>query len=120
MDSGTSEPSGRMCRMRADELVKAVESLPHAARCRMLASVRDEPGLVRELGRRGHYERSLALTIAATARDEGHLAEACRDRDPELAGRAISAAVRLKVADEVFDELVETAPAATRAALYRA
>ncbi|GAA0558285.1 hypothetical protein [Actinomadura livida] len=115
--------------MRAEELLTEIEPLPFKARCRRLADLRGLSGdpalaaLLDELSRRGHYERSLALFVAAAARDEAsvaHLVRATGDPDAGLACRAIRLAVRYGAAPGAFLDGLEDAPAAVRAALYEA
>lgn len=109
--------------MRATELLHDVEPLTHGERCRRLAEVARRPelgGVLDELSGGGQYERIMALRIAAGRRDGEYLARAARDPDPEVAGRAIAALARYGLAPEVFGELLEDAPAATRALVYRA
>ncbi|TDC67593.1 hypothetical protein E1200_14500 [Actinomadura sp. GC306] len=115
--------------MRADELLSEIEPLPFKARCRRLADLRGLVGdpalaaLLDELSRRGHYERSVALFIAAAVRDAAsvaHLVRAAGDPDAGLACRAIRQAVRHGAGPEAFLPGLDDAPAAVRAALYDA
>ena len=116
--------------MRADELLTEVESLPYRTRCARLAALRThvEPAdlsrLLGELKRRGAYERSLGLLIAAAARDEAslaHIAAAAGDADADIAASAIGLTVRLGAADAAaLGAFIEDAPAESRALLYRA
>ncbi|TDC86998.1 hypothetical protein [Actinomadura sp. 7K507] len=113
--------------MRADDLLTEIEPLPFKARCRRLADLRGLSGdpalaeLLDDLGRRGHYERSLALFAASAVRDEAslaHIVSATRDADAELAAQATRLAVRYVEGSERFLAGLEDAPAAVRAALY--
>ncbi|MFI0349128.1 hypothetical protein [Actinomadura sp. 9N407] len=115
--------------MRATALLKTIEPLTYAARCRHLADLRRYAGepelrdLLDELGERGHYERSLALFVAAAVRDEAslaHIARAMRDPAADLALAATDWAVRLGLPYEHFEEPLRDAPSALRAATYRA
>ncbi|MWK32680.1 hypothetical protein GEV43_00395 [Actinomadura sp. J1-007] len=89
--------------MRADELLTEIEPLAYRERCGRLAGLRRSAGdpalagLLDELAARGHYERSLALFVAAAVRDEAsraHVARAMRDPDARLAAEAIALAAR--------------------------
>ncbi|MEU8797595.1 hypothetical protein [Spirillospora sp. NPDC048819] len=115
--------------MRVEELLTEIEPLPFKARCRRLADLRRLAGdpalatLLDGLARRGHYERSLALFVAAAVRDEtslAHMVSAMRDPDAELACQAIRLAVRYGAGPEPFLAGLEDAPAAVRTALYDA
>jgi len=110
--------------MHVDDLLSEVEPLAYADRCGRLANLRRLAGtpelaeLLRALADRGVYERGLALTIAASARDEAALAtirQAVRDQDAGLAIRAVGLAIRLGAVPD--DPLADT-PAALRAATY--
>lgn len=106
--------------MRADELLTEIEPLAYRERCGRLAGLRrsaDDPalaGLLDELAARGHYERSLALFVAAAVRDEAsraHIERAMRDPDARLAAEAITLAARFGLgAEDRWD-----APASTTA-----
>ena len=114
----------------AHELLAEVEPLSYQARCARLASLRDRAGtpelaeLLAELGRRGPYERSLALLAAAATRDPAslaHIAGAMRDEDAAIAAQAVGLTVRLGAAGATeLAGLVDDAPAELRARLYRA
>lgn len=116
--------------MFTDELLTELEPLAHGERCRRLAEIpaRLSPaeldGLLNDLGRRGHYERSLALTIASVARGEDvsriHIRRALRDPDAGVAARAIGLAARLGMEAAAFQDLLQDAPAAVRARTYKA
>ncbi|MFG2089771.1 hypothetical protein [Spirillospora sp. NPDC048824] len=115
--------------MRVEELLTEIEPLPFKARCRRLADLRRLAGdpalaaLLDGLARRGHYERSLALFVAAAVRDEAslaHIVTTMRDPDAELACQAIRLAVRYGAGPEPFLAGLEDAPAAVRTALYDA
>ncbi|GAA3923407.1 hypothetical protein GCM10023085_00760 [Actinomadura viridis] len=113
--------------MRADDLLTEIEPLAYPARSRRLADLRRHAGdpslhaMLDDLGGRGHYERSLALFVAAAVRDEESLARvAAMMRDPatDLALSAIEWAARLGVPYGPFEELLGDAPHAVRAAVY--
>lgn len=109
--------------MDVEELLAEIEPLAYGDRCRRLAALRgdaDAAGLVRALAARGHYERGVALDIAAASLDLAAIAGAMRDPDAGLAARAVGLAARLGVADTEFADLLADAPAALRAAVYRA
>ncbi|MGP4023302.1 hypothetical protein [Actinomadura sp. 3N407] len=115
--------------MRVEDLLTEIEPLPFKARCRRLADLRRLAGdpalaaLLDGLAGRGHYERSLALFVAAAVRDEAslaHMVSATRDPDAELACQAIRLAVRHGAGPEPFAAGLADAPAAVRAALYDA
>jgi hypothetical protein len=115
--------------MRVEDLLTELEPLAYGERCRRLADLRDRASgselaeLLHRLGELGHYERSVALGIASAAGDDAslaHVRRAVRDRDAELAGRAIGLAARLGVDGAAFGELLEDAPAAVRAEIYKA
>ncbi|WP_301178072.1 hypothetical protein [Actinomadura geliboluensis] len=115
--------------MRADDLLAEIEPLPYRARVRRLAALRASRGapelaaLLAELGGRGHYERSAALSIASAVRDEAslaHLVAATGDPDAVLALRATRLAVRYATAPGPLAERLMDAPQAVRSATYRA
>src|SRR5512139_3302012 len=135
----------RMGRMRVGRLLNEIEPLAYPERCRRLADLRERVDgterakLLDRLGARGHYERSIALTIASAARDEASLAylrRAVRDPDADLAGRAIALVARLGLGrtsdgsaasngstgpdEAIFRDLLDDAPAAVRAQVYKA
>jgi hypothetical protein len=112
--------------MRVEELLAEIEPLSHGERCRRLALhvgrglLSDE---LAELGALGYYERSLALLIASAAKNRPaleHLTAAMRDPAADIAQAAIGWSARLGVGVDAFAALLEDAPAATRAATYRA
>lgn len=112
--------------MRVEELLAEIEPLSHGERCRTLA-LHVSRGLLSdelaELGALGCYERSLALLIASAAKNRPaleYLAAAMRDPAADLAQAAIGWSARLGVGVEAFTALLDDAPAATRAAAYRA
>jgi hypothetical protein len=116
--------------MRADELLAEIESLTYRARCARLAALRtrvkpaDLSRLLAELNRRGAYERSVGLLVAAAARDEAslaYIAAAAGDADADIAASAIGLTVRLGAAGAAaLSAFAEDAPAESRALLYRA
>ncbi|QFG20607.1 hypothetical protein [Actinomadura sp. WMMB 499] len=115
--------------MRADELLEEIEPLSYPDRVRRLVELRraaGEPalaGLLDELGRGGHYERSTALFVASAVRDEAsiaHVLAATRDPDAWIAQQAIRLSVRYAPGPEALLESLLDAPAAIRAATYRA
>ncbi|MQY07764.1 hypothetical protein [Actinomadura macrotermitis] len=105
--------------MTADALLAEVEPLPHRERRRRLAALRDVAALLDDLNGRGHYERSLALSVAASVRDEAslaHIARAAHDPDAGLAATAVHLAVRYGLDPGLGDD----APSALRRAFYQA
>ncbi|MBW8482540.1 hypothetical protein [Actinomadura parmotrematis] len=115
--------------MDAAALLAAIEPLEHAERCRRLADLRRtaRPGevaaLLAELDGRGHYERDLALFVAGAVRDAPSLAHIVRTAaapESDLAAAAIGLAVRHGADAGALGGLVDDAPAASRALLYRA
>ncbi|MFI0372512.1 hypothetical protein ACH35V_32000 [Actinomadura sp. 1N219] len=115
--------------MRVDELLTEIEPLPFKERCLRLAELRRSAGrpevaaVLDGLSQGGNYERSLALFVAASVRDEAslaHLAAATRNPDAELACEAIRLGVRFGVDAAPFLDGVADAPAAARGALYDA
>ncbi|GGV08359.1 hypothetical protein GCM10010182_29620 [Actinomadura cremea] len=115
--------------MRADELLDEMEPLSYPDRVRRLVDLRRSAGdpalagLLDELGGRGHYERSTALFIASAVRDEAsiaHILAATRDPDAWIAQQAIRLSVRYAPGPESLLESLLDAPAAIRAATYRA
>ncbi|MFG2005393.1 hypothetical protein ACGFNU_40225 [Spirillospora sp. NPDC048911] len=112
--------------MRVAELLDEIEPLTHRERCRRLAELAREGAaaeVLEELGRGDHYERSLAIFMAAAARDAAgleHLAGAMRDPAVDLAEAAIGWSARLGVGAEAFATLLDDAPMALRATAYQA
>ncbi|MBC6462353.1 hypothetical protein HKK72_31515, partial [Actinomadura sp. HBU206391] len=110
----------------ADDLLRAIEPLPHPRRRHHLALIGGElagrpelAGVLASLAERGQYERFVALALAEAAGDAAFVTGALRDPDPEVALRAVTAADRLRLPDEVFESLLEDAPIVVRAAVYR-
>ncbi|MBE1537504.1 hypothetical protein [Actinomadura algeriensis] len=115
--------------MRADELLEEIEPLSYPDRIRRLVRLRGSAGdpalgdLLDELGRRGHHERATALFIASAVRDEAsiaHVLAATRDPDAWIAQQAIRLSVRYAAGPDALLASLLDAPAAIRAATYRA
>ncbi|MFD0904784.1 hypothetical protein [Actinomadura sediminis] len=115
--------------MRADELLDEIEPLPHPHRVRRLVRLRESAGepalaaLLDELRGRGWYERATALFIASAVRDDAsiaHVLAATRDPDAWIARQAVRLSVRYAPGPEALLESLMDAPAAIRAATYRA
>lgn len=115
--------------MRVDELLAEIEPLSYQDRCARLAECRpggrgpESAEVLDELGRRGPYERSVGLSVAAAARDEASLtyvARAAEDPDADIAARAIDLLIRFGAGDAVVDRLVADGATAVRASVYRA
>ncbi|MGH3734145.1 MAG: hypothetical protein ACRDT6_00710 [Micromonosporaceae bacterium] len=108
----------------ADALIKQVEPLAAPERAAQLAQIARIGGdgthrLLAELGRRGAYERGLAVSMAAVARDEAHLRGAVEDPSPRVRAGAVSAVVSLGIAPDVVVELIRTGSREQRRAAYR-
>ncbi|MBZ4320951.1 hypothetical protein JNW98_16515, partial [Streptomyces sp. SCA2-4] len=110
----------------ADELLAALDPLPHHRRLRRLA--RSVPVLVErgtlaavldDLDRRGDYERRLAALAALVGRQERFLAERLADPDPVVAGYALRGARALPLPDAAIEAAYEDASAATRDRIAR-
>lgn len=110
----------------ADALLAEIEPLAHADRRRRVADLRRLAGgreivpLLVDLGRRGPYERGLALALAAAARDEAsreHIAVVARIERPGLARPAVRLAVRFGAgAGELLDLLADASAPVRKAA----
>ncbi|MET9610726.1 hypothetical protein ABZZ17_37540 [Streptomyces sp. NPDC006512] len=110
----------------ADELLAALEPLPHAARLRFtavtahrLATRGELHPLLAALDARGPYERRLAALAALTAGETAHLAHRLGDPDPVVRRYALRGARRLPVPDAVVEAAYDDAPAVVRADLAR-
>ncbi|MFE5681053.1 hypothetical protein ACFQ7B_27700 [Streptomyces erythrochromogenes] len=111
----------------ADELLVALEPLPHAARLRHTAvtahrlAARDGAlrPLLTALDARGPYERRLAALAALTGGDIEHLAARLADSDPVVRRYALRGARRLPVPDAAIAAAYGDAPAVVRADLAR-
>ncbi|WP_034516101.1 hypothetical protein [Actinomadura rifamycini] len=115
--------------MRADELLDEIEPLSYPDRVRRLVRLRESAGdpalagLLDELGGRGWYERATALFVASAVRDEAsiaHVLAATRDPDAWISQQAVRLSVRYAPGPEALLESLLDAPAAIRAATYRA
>ncbi|MEV0824315.1 hypothetical protein [Nonomuraea rubra] len=125
--------------MRLEELLDEVEPLSHGQRCRHLAararelSTRPEvsgaqevsgrselTGLLESLAEGGQYERSLAIRLAAAAKDLTYVTHAMTDPDPDISRYAIAQAVALGAPAAPIVEIARTAPAEHRMTAYRA
>ncbi|MFI8192034.1 hypothetical protein ACIF8T_25175 [Streptomyces sp. NPDC085946] len=110
----------------AEQLLAALEPLPHAARLRYTAvtarrlAARDglRP-LLAALDALGPYERRLAALAALTAGDTAHLAARLGDPDPVVRRYALRGARRLPVPDAAVEAAHDDAPAVVRADLAR-
>ncbi|MFD5526791.1 hypothetical protein [Streptomyces virginiae] len=111
----------------ADDLLVALESVPHAARLRHTAvtahrlAARDGAlrPLLTTLDARGPYERRLAALAALTGGDIEYLAARLADSDPVVRRYALRGARRLPVPDTAVEAAYEDAPAVVRADLAR-
>ncbi|WP_030827863.1 hypothetical protein [Streptomyces sp. NRRL S-98] len=111
----------------ADDLLVALEPLPHAARLRHTAvtahrlAARDGAlrPLLTALDARGPYERRLAALAALTGGDIEHLAARLADSDPVVRRYALRGARRLPVPDAAVEAAYDDAPAVVRADLAR-
>lgn len=110
----------------ADELLAALDPLPHADRLRHTAvtarrlAARDAlRPLLTALDARGPYERRLAALAALTAGDLGHLEARLADPDPVVRRYALRGARRLPVRDRAVEAAYDDAPAVVRADLAR-
>ncbi|WP_369142183.1 hypothetical protein [Streptomyces sp. R44] len=110
----------------ADQLLAALEPLPHAARLRFtavtahrLASRGGLRPLLTALDARGPYERRLAALAALAAGDAEHLIARLGDPDPVVRRYALRGARRLPVADSAVKAAYDDAPAVVRADLAR-
>lgn len=110
----------------ADELLAALDPLPHADRLRHTAitarrlAARDAlRPLLTALDARGPYERRLAALAALTAGDLGHLEARLADPDPVVRRYALRGARRLPVRDTALEAAYDDAPAVVRADLAR-
>ncbi|WP_435127800.1 hypothetical protein [Actinacidiphila sp. bgisy144] len=110
-------------RAAVDELLAAVDPLPHGERMRHLAAWAREqarrpagagpPDLraaLHELDRRGSYGRRLAGTAAVAGRDLEFLEHRLLDPDPAVRRHAQKAAVRLPLRDDALARAVHDAP----------
>lgn len=107
-------------------LIAEMEPLSHGQRCRRLAAHARDGGpelrvLLDELrARRDPYERLVGVRLAAMAREVAYVTRAMADPDPDISRYAIGEAVRLGAPGDAILEIARTAPAAHRAAAYRA
>ncbi|MGW4690199.1 hypothetical protein ACWEPM_35685 [Streptomyces sp. NPDC004244] len=110
----------------ADELLAALDPLPHSARlrytavtARRLAARGELRPLLTTLDALGPYERRLAALAALTAGEVEHLAARLADRDPVVRRYALRGARRLPVPDAAVEAAYDDAPAVVRADLAR-
>ncbi|WP_189801331.1 hypothetical protein [Streptomyces tanashiensis] len=110
----------------AEQLLAALEPLPHAARLRLTAVTAHRlaaRGAVRPLltalAAGGPYERRLAALAALTAGEPDHLVARLGDPDPVVRRYALRGARRLPVADAAVEAAYDDAPAVVRADLAR-
>ncbi|MFK0214606.1 hypothetical protein [Streptomyces sp. NPDC090298] len=116
----------------AEQLLTALQPLPHAARLRLTAvtahRLAGQGGpaaadalrtLLTTLDARGPYERRLAALAALTAGDLDHLAARLADPDSVVRRYALRGARRLPVADAAVEAAHDDAPAVVRADLAR-
>ncbi|MET9573487.1 hypothetical protein ABZY34_31030 [Streptomyces virginiae] len=111
----------------ADDLLVALEPLPHAARLRYTAVTAHRLAaregalrpLLTALDARGPYERRLAALAALTGGDIAHLAARLADSDPVVRRYALRGARRLPVPDAAVEAAYDDAPAVVRADLAR-
>ncbi|MET9650701.1 hypothetical protein ABZZ44_10585 [Streptomyces sp. NPDC006460] len=110
----------------ADELLAALEPLPHAARLRYTAvhahrlAARGELGpVLAALDARGSYERRLAALAALAGGAWEYLAARLGDPDPVVRRYALRCARRLPVPDARVEAAYDDAPAVVRGDLAR-
>jgi hypothetical protein len=110
----------------ADQLLAALEPLPHAARLRCtavtahrLAARGELRPLLTALDALGPYERRLAALAALTAGEQGYLEARLGDPDPVVRRYALRGARRLPVPDAAVEAAYDDAPAVVRADLAR-
>ncbi|WP_143664665.1 hypothetical protein [Streptomyces sp. NRRL B-24572] len=110
----------------AEQLLAALEPLPHADRLRFTAVTAHRLAargalrpLLTALDARGPYERRLAALAALTAGEAAHLAARLADPDPVVRRYALRGARRLPVADAAVEAAYDDAPAVVRADLAR-
>lgn len=110
----------------ADELLVALEPLPHADRLRLTAVTAHRLAargalrpLLTALDARGPYERRLAALAALTGGDTGHMEARLADPDPVVRRYALRGARRLPVPDAAVEAAYVDAPAVVRADLAR-
>ncbi|MFG2867264.1 hypothetical protein [Streptomyces sp. NPDC048338] len=110
----------------ADELLAALEPLPHAARLRCTAvhahrlAARGRLGpVLAALDARGSYERRLAALAALTGGAWEYLAARLGDPDPVVRRYALRCARRLPVPDARIEAAYDDAPAVVRGDLAR-
>ncbi|WP_426405137.1 hypothetical protein ACN9M0_37930 [Streptomyces sp. R-07] len=110
----------------AEQLLAALEALPHAARLRFtavtahrLAAAGGLRPLLTALDALGPYERRLAALAALTAGESDHLGSRLGDPDPVVRRYALRGARRLPLADAAVEAAYDDAPAVVRADLAR-
>lgn len=109
-----------------EQLLTAVEPLPHRARLRLaattardLAAAGELDPVLAELDGMGRYERRLAALAAFAGRRTDHLAARLADPDPVVRRYALRAARTRPVPDEAIVAAYADAPAAVRKQLAR-
>lgn len=109
-----------------EQLLTAVEPLPHRDRLRLtattardLAAVGELDPVLAELDGMGRYERRLAALAAFAGRRTGHLAARLADPDPVVRGYALRAARTRPVSDEAIVAAFADASADVREELAR-
>lgn len=110
----------------AEQLLSALDSLPHSARLRhvavtahRMAALGELRPLLGALDRLGPYERRLAALAALAGADGDHLAARLADLDPIVRRYALRGAHRLAVPDRAVEAAFDDAPAVVRADLAR-
>ncbi|WP_432040227.1 hypothetical protein [Streptomyces cucumeris] len=120
-------PTPEAPRALADELLTALDPLPHPRRMHQLAvrtraaTARGELGaLIGELERRGVYGRRLAAAAAAVGGRTGHLRRRLLDPDPVVRHHALAVARKGEgIDDEALEVAFQDAPATVRRELAR-
>lgn len=109
-----------------EQLLAALDPLPHKARLRLVATTARDLAIAGELDPvlaalegLGRYERRLAALAAFAGRQTGYLTERLADPDPVVRRYALRAARTLPVPDEAIAAAYTDAPAAVRAQLSR-
>ncbi|MCX4985109.1 hypothetical protein [Streptomyces sp. NBC_00572] len=110
----------------ADQLLAALEPLPHAARLRFTAVTAHRLAaggglrpLLTALAAGSPYERRLAALAALTGGEPDHLVARLGDPDPVVRRYALRGARRLSVPDAAVEAAYDDAPAVVRADLAR-
>ncbi|QLY29906.1 hypothetical protein H0264_32630 [Nocardia huaxiensis] len=90
-----------------------------AQEARRLAGTAELDALLDELFAAGRYERQIALTMATIAGARSRVLAQLDSPDPEFAGRALTAAIKLGVEPEVIGPRVPALPERARRRVYR-